>query len=703
MASHHRSGGPPALMDDVPDFDRSLHSQRFEGGRGGRGRGGGMRGRGDGGGMRGRGGGDGGFGPRGGSRGGRGDFHQRDRFNNNNFNRSFDEQRGGGDGGQSKMPSLFDVDQQPLRSFDRDNNRGGGQGRMPFPRGEGGAGRGSSGGDDRYRHSGGSKQGSTDGPPPLLDFTSEKPNLTANASNNSLPSLLSVQVESSGVPPPGSELNKPIETHKEHQHGDNLNTRSDNHSSARDNEGRYRDRDSRKSSRGGFNRSSSFNRDRSRSPRDRDRDRDRHGPPRDDRRGGRGGRGGGGGGGGRGGHNNPREPHQSRFGSDNNQPPWHDRREGGRGGGGRGGFHDRQHDMGGHFRPNEQLPPDNHPFNRDGRPNYDAPPPSQNRPFQENFQPGNYDSMGPNQLNRTNLQQPSNFNQGPPPHNRPDFYPPNTNNPSYQQHNTRSGGRPSRFSDRQDDYEDDRPLTKPNISLPNVTTTAPLYMNQPTNSTFSQARPTMSSTYSSQQPPSTMFPQGAPPPSQFGWPNQQQGQSNSQMTQSLLSLASNDQQNPNMSGPPPPSSFYGSNNDFHRQQAPPSANQYYSGVPPVPPQTGNKPPNANVPSSSVAAPTQQPVPPATGANTAAATNAVSTDPWQQYYQQYWQYMQQQQQQQQAAVQPPSAQMGAQQPFQQSQTGATAGLKQPANTTTAAGNTQDGALNQANTNAWTQYW
>ncbi|CAF5197025.1 unnamed protein product, partial [Rotaria sp. Silwood1] len=36
-----------------------------------------------------------------------------------------------------------------------------------------------------------------------------------------------------------------------------------------------------------------------------------------------------------------------------------------------------------------------------------------------------------------------------------------------------------------------------------------------------QARPTMSSTYSSQQPPSSMFPQGAPP-SQFGWPNQQQ-------------------------------------------------------------------------------------------------------------------------------------------------------------------------------------
>lgn len=97
-------------------------------------------------------------------------------------------------------------------------------------------------------------------------------------------------------------------------------------------------------------------RDRSRSPRDRDRDRDRHGPPRgDDRRGGRGGRGGDRGGG-RGGHyNNPREPHQSRFGPDNNPPPWHDRRDGGRGGG-RGGFHDRSHDMGGHYRANEQLP-----------------------------------------------------------------------------------------------------------------------------------------------------------------------------------------------------------------------------------------------------------------------------------------------------------------------------------------------------------
>ncbi|CAF5109793.1 unnamed protein product, partial [Rotaria magnacalcarata] len=275
---------------------------------------------------------------------------------------------------------------------------------------------------------------------------------------------------------------------------------------------------------------------------------------------------------------------------------------------------------------------DNHPFNRDGRPNFDGPPP-QNRPYQDNFQHGNYDSMGPNPHSRGNMQQPHNFNQGPPP-NRPDFYSPNTNNPSYQQHNTRSGGRPSRFTDRQDDYEDDRPLTKPNFSLPNVTTTtAPLYMNQPTNPTYSQTRPSMSSAYSSQQPPSAMFPPGGPqhnaPQSPFGWPNQQQqGVPNSHMTQSLLSLAANDQQNPNMSGPPPPNSFYGNNNDYHRQQQqqqqqqqPSSANQYYSGVPPVPPQAGNKPPNANVQTSATSVPAQQPVPPATGANTTAASSA----------------------------------------------------------------------------------
>jgi hypothetical protein len=278
--------------------------------------------------------------------------------------------------------------------------------------------------------------------------------------------------------------------------------------------------------------------------------------------------------------------------------------------------------MGGHQRPNEQLPPgnssikyskillfisysflDNHPFNRDRRPNFDAPP-SQNRPFQEGFQHGSYDSMGPPPHNRPNLQQPPpNFNQGPPP-NRLDFYPPNTTNSPYQQHNTRSGGRPSRFSDRQDDYDDDRPLTKPNFSLPNVTTTtAPLYINQSTNPTFSQARPPMSSTFSAQQPPSAMYQQGGPthnqPPSQFSWPNQQQqqqqqqGTPSSHMTQSLLSLASNDQQNPSLAGHPPPNAYYGSNTDFHRQKPPLSANQYYAGVPPVPPQTGGKPQNVN--------------------------------------------------------------------------------------------------------------
>ena len=158
-----------------------------------------MRGRGgpgggdDGGGMRGRGGpgSDGGFGPRGGSRGGRGDYHQRGNFSNNNFNRPDDDQRGG----PPKMPSLFDVNQPP-RSFNHDNNHGGGRGRMPYPRGGGGGGRDSSV-DDRYRHPG-SKSGSTDGPPSLLDFPNDKPALSGNNSSNSLPSLFSVQVENSG-------------------------------------------------------------------------------------------------------------------------------------------------------------------------------------------------------------------------------------------------------------------------------------------------------------------------------------------------------------------------------------------------------------------------------------------------------------------------------------------------------------------------
>lgn len=154
-----------------------------------------MRGRGggDGGGMRGRGGGDGSFVPRGAPRGGRGDFHQRDRFNNNNFNRTNDDQRGV----QSKMPSLLDVDQQQPPPFDRDNNRNGGRGRMPYPRGGGGGGRDFSA-DDRF-HPSGPKPNSSDGPPPLLDFGNDKSGLPSNASNNSLPSLLSVPVEDSGT------------------------------------------------------------------------------------------------------------------------------------------------------------------------------------------------------------------------------------------------------------------------------------------------------------------------------------------------------------------------------------------------------------------------------------------------------------------------------------------------------------------------
>lgn len=36
-------------------------------------------------------------------------------------------------------------------------------------------------------------------------------------------------------------------------------------------------------------------------------------------------------------------------------------------------------------------------------------------------------------------------------------------------------------------------------------------------------------------------------------------------------------------------------------------------------------------------------------------------------------------------------------------GSTTGPKQPTNPTPAAGNTQDAAATQANTEAWTQYW
>ena len=162
-----------------------MHANRFDGGRGGRGRGGiggmgggmGMRGRGGGdGGMRGRGGESGGFIPRGGPRGGggRGDYQQRDRFNNN-FHRPDDDSRGGP---PPKMFGGYEVYPQQSRSFDRDSN---GRGRMPYPRGGGGGSRDS-----------GSKSGSTEGPPPLLDFPTDKP------SSNSLPSLFSVQVESSG-------------------------------------------------------------------------------------------------------------------------------------------------------------------------------------------------------------------------------------------------------------------------------------------------------------------------------------------------------------------------------------------------------------------------------------------------------------------------------------------------------------------------
>ncbi|CAF1289510.1 unnamed protein product [Adineta ricciae] len=684
MSSHHRSGGPPSLMDDVHDFDRNFHSHRFEDNRGGYGRGGGvgMRGRGgEGGGMRGRGGHDGGFGHRGGSRGGRGDFHQHDRFNNNHnqFNRPNDDQRSG----QSKVPSLFDVEQQqPSRPFDRDFNRGGGggRGRMPYPRG-GGASRRDSFPDDRNR-SLGNKPTMGEGPPSLLDFGSEKAALPSNASNNSLPSLLSVQVESSDTPPTGSDMNKSSDTHNEHHHhgDDNSSIRSD-HSSHRDNQGRYRDRDSQRPGRGGFDRSSSFNRDRSRSPRDRhSHSRDDHSFGDDHRRnGGRGGRGGGNdhfgrGGRGAGHHNNSREPHQSRFGPDNNQPPRHDRREGGRGGN-RGGFHDRQRDMNPHHHhhhhSSEQLPPDNHPFNRNGRPNYDGAL-SQNRPFQESFQHGNYDPMGPPQQNRPSLLPPA-------VSNRPDFYPPNSNNSSYSQPHTRSDGRPSRFSDRQDDYDDNQPLTKPNFSLPNVTvTTAPLYFNQPTNPTFSQARPPMMSTFSSQQgvPPQAQ----QPPP--FGWGNQQQQQQqppppqqggpNTYMNQALASIAASSQSNPNMPTAQSSNPFYGNNNDFHRQPLPPSANQHY----PAPPQSQMPPSTA-------------------GANPAA--NANNAEAWQQYYQQYWQYMQQQQQQQQqqqTGVQPPTTLTNTPQQFPQ-------GLA--VNSSSATSNTQDAASSQANTNAWTQYW
>lgn len=190
--------------------------------------------------------------------------------------------------------------------------------------------------------------------------------------------------------------------------------------------------------------------------------------------------------------------------------------------------------------------------------------------------------MGPPQQNRPNLPPPASSN-------RPDFYPPNSNNSSYSQPHTRTGGRPSRFSDRQDDYDDNQPLTKPNFSLPNVTvTTAPLYFNQPTNPTFSQARPPMMSTFSSQQGVPPQAQQQPPPP--FGWGNQQQqpplqqGGPNAYMNQALASIAANSQSNPNMPTAQSSNPFYGNNNDFHRQPLPSAANQHYP---------GGKPPTAN--------------------------------------------------------------------------------------------------------------
>lgn len=138
-----------------------------------------MRGRPDG--FRGRG--NGGFIPRGGGGGGRGDFHHRDRFSNNNFNHPEE-------GGPSKMPGLFDRDQQQHH-----RGGGGGRGRMPYPGRESSA---SGSNDDRYRHQG-PKGNPTDQPPPsLLDFPNDKPNLPTSASNNTLPSLFSVPMDNPG-------------------------------------------------------------------------------------------------------------------------------------------------------------------------------------------------------------------------------------------------------------------------------------------------------------------------------------------------------------------------------------------------------------------------------------------------------------------------------------------------------------------------
>ena len=241
--------------------------------------------------------------------------------------------------------------------------------------------------------------------------------------------------------------------------------------------------------------------------------------------------------------------------------------------------------------------------------------------------------MGPSGQNR------SNYNQGPPS-NRPDYYGSNNNNPGFSQHGSRSGGRPSRFSDRQDEYDDERPLTKPNLPLPNIPTTTPLYMNQPNNPTFSQPRPSLSTTFSSQQQqPPGLFPtigpnnHNQPPPSQFPWSNQQlPGSTSSHMTQPLTSMGSKDQSNPSLLGTGPMPNFYGGNNEFHRQQTAMATNPYYAGVPPVSAQTASKPSTVNPPSMGLL---QTPLPTSTASSTTAASNASNVEAWQQYYQQCW--------------------------------------------------------------------
>lgn len=236
--------------------------------------------------------------------------------------------------------------------------------------------------------------------------------------------------------------------------------------------------------------------------------------------------------------------------------------------------------------------------------------------------------MGPPGHNRA-----SNFNQGPSTTNRPDFYASsnnnNNNNSGYPPQNIRSGGRPSRFSNRHDDFEDDRPLTKPNLPLPNVPTTAPLYTNQPNNPTFSQPRQPLASTFSTQQAPPAMFPHGQGPSSQYPWSNQQtSGAPNSHVNQSSLHSGPNDQTNSS-------NNPYGSNAaDFHRQSTTSNTNAYYPGAPPPgSSQVPNKLPTVNVPSMGLPQSQQNPNSGATQ-NPTAAANMNPVEYWQQYYQ-YW--------------------------------------------------------------------